>query len=126
MKKDIINTEDIRLLVDTFYIRVKTDNLIGPVFQEVIQTKWDSHMKVMYAFWEKILLGNPGYNSNPMEKHIELDKKYKLEKPHFDQWLKMFTETIDVLFEGPMAETCKTRARNIAPLMLHIVEKARE
>ena len=40
MKKDIKNRTDIKLLVDTFYYKVKTDKLIGHFFTEVVQIHW--------------------------------------------------------------------------------------
>ncbi len=37
----------------------------------------------------------------------------------FSEWLKIFIQTTDELFEGEKAEEAKTRASNIARLMLH-------
>lgn len=124
MKHDIANRKDIELLVDTFYQKVKANEIIGYLFTEVAQVDWASHLPVMYAFWAGILLGERGYTGNPMQKHIELSKMAALGEPEFAAWLQLFTQTADELFEGPVAEEAKTRAGHIARLILHKIQTA--
>jgi hemoglobin len=40
----------------------------------------------------------------------------------FSEWLLMFTQTTDELFEGEKADEAKMRATNIARLMLHKIQ----
>jgi hemoglobin len=40
-----------------------------------------------------------------------------LTKPHFKQWEKLFTETVDELFDGDNAILAKQRALSISTLM---------
>lgn len=54
-----------------------------------------------------------------MDKHIQLSKIAPMTDKEFSEWLKIFIQTTNELFEGEKAEEAKTRASNIARLMLH-------
>lgn len=107
VKKDIIHRDDAKLMVDNFYEKVKHDPLLAPVFAQV---DWPHHLPIMYDFWSSMLLGDQTYTGNPLQKHLPLP----LQREHFDQWLALFTKTIDETFSGEKAEEAKDRARNIA------------
>ncbi|MBS1530638.1 MAG: group III truncated hemoglobin [Bacteroidetes bacterium] len=111
--KDIEDIEDIRLFVDDFYAKVRHDDLIGPVFLEVI-SDWEPHLKKMYAFWNAVLFGVAGFKGNPFARHAPLD----IRQDHFERWLTLFAETIDSYFEGPVAEDAKKRAEIMAEMFL--------
>ena len=125
MKKDITTRADIELLVDSFYKLVKKDEVIGYIFNDVVNLSWEKHIPVMYNFWDTILLGSNTYKGNPMQIHIDLDKKETLKPEHYERWVKLFTETIDSLFEGDKAEEAKTRAKNMMGLIAFKVEQSR-
>jgi hemoglobin len=59
MKPDITTPDDIRTLIDAFYEKVQSDDLIGYIFNDVANVDWSHHLPVMYAFWEFLLLGTP-------------------------------------------------------------------
>ena len=107
MQKDIVHRDDVKILVDNFYDKVKGDPLLGPVFNQV---NWPHHLPIMYDFWSSMLLGDATYQGNPLQKHLPL----RLRREHFDQWLAFFTKTIDENFSGEKAEEAKDRARSIA------------
>ena len=107
MKKDITTREDIERLVDNFYKKVQGYELLGPVFSHV---DWPHHLPVMYNFWSSMLLGEQSYRGNPFQKHLPLPIQGK----HFDQWIKLFTETVNENFAGDKAEEVKMRAQSIA------------
>ena len=107
MKNDINTRSDIEKLVNDFYGKVQNDQLLGPVFRRV---DWPHHLPVMYDFWSSILLGDQSYRGNPLQKHLPLP----IEGKHFDQWLKLFTETVNENFAGDKAEEVKMRAESIA------------
>ena len=113
--KDIEDIADIKLFVDEFYLKVKKDELIGPVFLEVIPQDWQPHLNKMYAFWNGALFGIPGFKGNPFAKHAPL----KIEKVHFERWLFLFDETIDQYFDGEMATDVKKRAHLMAQMFLN-------
>ncbi|WGQ09692.1 group III truncated hemoglobin [Pedobacter gandavensis] len=117
MKTDINNFEDIVWFVDSFYNKVQSDDLIGPVFDAVI-VDWAPHLEKMYKFWNAALFGVPGFRGNPFARHAPLS----LKKEHFDRWLLLFNETIDDKFEGSMANETKRRAQMMAEMFLDRLE----
>ena len=124
MKHDIENTNDIKLLVDSFYEKVKSDDTIGHIFNDVAKVNWDEHLPRMYSFWESILLGKASFEGNPMVKHILLSKKTPMKEIHFERWLKLWAETLDANFTGSKKEEAKTRGKSIADLMLFKINKS--
>ena len=118
MKNDITTSEDIKLLVDSFYNKAKLDDTIGYVFNDAMQVNWDEHLPKMYGFWEILLLGKEGLQSNPMQKHIEINQKEKLTEAHFNQWVNLWHNTIDELFEGKNADLAKERTKFIKQTLL--------
>ncbi|MBS7786603.1 group III truncated hemoglobin [Flavobacterium sp. CYK-55] len=119
MKPDIQNRKDIEVLVNAFYEKVKTDAVIGYLFNDVAQVNWATHLPKMYDFWENILFFTGNYDGNPMAKHKELHQKSTMNPSHFAHWNKLFTETVDHLYEGAKAEEIKNRALNISAAMMY-------
>jgi hemoglobin len=115
--KDISSRDDIVKLVDQFYTKVLSDQTIAYIFKDVAKIDLKNHMPTMYDFWESTLLNKTAYRGNPMKVHLDLNDKESLKKVHFDQWLKLFNETVDELFKGERAELAKTRALSIATVM---------
>ncbi|OOQ61142.1 group III truncated hemoglobin [Mucilaginibacter pedocola] len=111
-KPGIFTIEDIKLLVDTFYERIKADALLGPVFNGVIQDNWAVHLEKMYRFWQTVLLNEHTYFGRPFPPHANLP----VGAEHFDKWLALFTKTVDELFEGEKAEEAKWRAGKMAEM----------
>ena len=105
--RDIEQREDIKIMVDKFYEKVKLDSLLGPVFSNV---DWPHHLPIMYDFWSSMLLGDQTYKGNPLQKHLALP----IQREHFSRWLVLFKETVDENFEGEKAEEVKMRADSIA------------
>ena len=58
-----------------------------------------------------------------MQVHFEINKKFPLQKKHFDAWLHLFNTTLDDLFTGEKALLAKKRAKGIADLMLLKINK---
>jgi hemoglobin len=117
MKKDIEYRNDIELLVRSFYEKVKADEVIGYIFNDIVKVHWEKHLPVMFDFWENVLFFTGGYNGNPMEIHQHLNRVAPLSTAHFKRWEKLFTETVDELFEGEKAVLAKQRALSISTVM---------
>ena len=117
MKRDIKDRADIQQLVDTFYTKVRADETIGYLFNDVAQVNWEQHLPRMYDFWENILFQTGGFKGNPMTAHVQLHQRSPLTAEHFARWQQLFLATVDELFEGDMAELIKQRARSIATMM---------
>ena len=123
---DIRSREDIELLVNSFYDKVREDDVIGYIFQQIIGNDWSHHLPVMYSFWETVLLNKASYIGNPIKKHIEIDKKLPLQQEHYDRWLQLWYKTLNSLFAGEVAETAKIRAAAMMQLIDMKVQWARE
>ncbi len=110
MKNDLKTEDDIKLMVDSFYDIVNEDDLLSPIFNDLVQVNWKKHLPLMYSFWNKVLFARGEYKGNPFIKHVDLP----VEKKHFDRWVQLFDENMDALFEGEIAESTKLRAKSIA------------
>ena len=119
MKKNITTREDIKVLVDRFYEKVRIDESIGFLFSDIARVNWEEHLPRMYDFWENIAFQTGSYVGNPMIVHTDLHQKHPLSQKHFEQWLKLFTSTVDEFFVGECAELVKKRASSIAAVIQH-------
>ena len=115
--RDLSNRTDIEIFVRSFYDRVKKDELLGPIFNDIAKVDWEKHLPVMFDFWEFTVLGTAVYSGNAMAPHFELHKKTPLSPEHFARWLQIFNSTADALFAGENTELMKSKANNIAGLM---------
>lgn len=111
---DINDIDDIRKLINAFYSRVRQDDVIGFIFNDIAHVDWDHHLPKMYAFWEFLLLGGESYTGNPMEPHKKLNQKINLKKEFFDRWVELFKQSVDENFSGRVAEEAKNKAMLIA------------
>lgn len=116
-KRDIENRADLEKLLENFYKKVFKDDLISHFFTDVVPLNLETHIPVIADFWESVLLDGRGYRKNVMEIHLNISEKFKIEKEHLDRWVKIFSETIDELFEGAKASLAKQRAASIATMM---------
>ena len=114
-KSDIKTRADLYQLVSKFYAKVRSDELLGPFFNETI-SDWDSHLNHLTTFWESSLFLKTKYYGNPIEAHIKVDKAHNesITELHFGLWLNLWYETVDELFEGDYAENAKRRARKMS------------
>ncbi len=112
MQKEILNIDDIKNLVDNFYAKIRQDELLAGIFNNVIQDNWPKHLEKMYSFWQTVLLDEHTYYGAPFMPHLNLP----VNKKHFDRWLILFYETLDELFEGKKAEEAKWRANKMAQM----------
>ncbi len=110
--RDIENIEDVQHMVNTFYAKIREDDMLGIIFNQNIQDRWPQHLDKMYRFWQTILLEEYTYDGRPFPPHAHLP----IGKVHFDQWLSLFEETVHALFEGPKADEAIWRARKMATL----------
>lgn len=117
MIKDIENREDIALVVDRFYERVRKDDQIAKFFTEVVSVNWEKHLPRMYDFWENTLFGAGTYSGNPMQVHKDVHQKSPLSESDFARWQALFIQNVDELFAGENAERIKQRAQGIAVMM---------
>ena len=96
----------IERLVRAFYLRVRSDEVLGPIFEARIPD-WEPHLQRMFAFWSSVALMSGRYHGTPMAKHMPLP----VDADHFDRWL--------ALFEATAREVCAPKAAT------HFIELAR-
>src|SRR3954464_3068440 len=96
----------IEQLVRGFYAKVRTDAVLGPIFEARIRD-WEPHLAQMCAFWSSVALMTGRYQGTPMAKHLPLP----VDAAHFDRWLELFEQTA--------REVCPPEAE------AHFVERAR-
>lgn len=118
MKKDISTIEDIRLLVDSFYGKVREDDLLAHIFNTKIEDRWPQHLEKMYRFWQTVLLEEHTYYGSPFSPHVKLP----VGAEHFERWLKLFYKTIDGLFEGEKATRAKWQGERMAEMFHYKIE----
>jgi hemoglobin len=54
---DITDRGDVACLVNVFYDRVRADDMLGPIFDDIAHVDWPTHLPLMYDFWESVLFG---------------------------------------------------------------------
>jgi len=113
--KEILGIDDIKILVDAFYSKVRNDGLLAPIFNGIIEDRWPQHLEKMYRFWQTILMEEHTYHGSPFTPHA----KMPLEKEHFSRWISIFNETINENFSGIKAEEAKWRAERMAEMFFH-------
>ncbi len=112
--RDLDSPEQIAEMVRRFYGDVAQDDRLGPIFNDVAEVDWSEHLSRLTLFWSRVLLGIHGYDGNPLRKHADVNRREPFTAAHFDRWLELFSETIDLGWVGPKAEQAKQLARNVA------------
>ena len=100
----------IRELVHTFYARVRSDPLIGPIFNARIED-WPVHLEKLCAFWSSVTLMTGRYKGTPMRAHAELPD---IAREHFQRWLALFQATAQDICPEAAAALFVDRSRRIA------------
>ncbi len=122
MKKDILTAEDIQFMVNNFYDKVQKDELLGPIFENVVKGNWEPHLQKMCGFWETIVLNVRKYRCSPFQQHIPLP----IEEKHFERWLTLFHATIDANFEGEKADEIKSRSSQMGMMFEYKLKHIKE
>jgi len=117
-KDDIVTRQDVKHLVVTFYQKVRTDDTLGPIFNQII-SNWEEHFELLTDFWETQLFLKRKYNGNPVSAHQDVDFKINnaVTSEHFGLWLNLWFETIDELFLGETAWIAKNRAQKMSTML---------
>jgi len=111
---DITDRRDVARLVNIFYDRVRVDDLLGPIFDDIAHVDWPTHLPLMYDFWESVLFGTATFKGAPLQAHRALARRTPLTSDGFDRWIALFHQTVDDLFAGTIANRAKQSASRIA------------
>lgn len=119
-RADIVDRDDIERLVRNFYRDAAMDDLLGPVF-EAAHVNWNAHIATLIDFWAWQLLGEPGYDGQPLRAHEPVNARTPLGDAHYTRWVELFCDTVDATFDGPCAEIAKGRGRKMAAAMQRLL-----
>jgi hemoglobin len=106
-----ITEQNIRLLVDAFYVKVRADAVLGPIFARAIPGDWQPHLEKMVAFWSSVMLTSGRYKRNPVIKHLAIPG---MTPELFTRWLALFDATCRELFDDDVAAAFRGKAERIA------------
>jgi hemoglobin len=110
-KSSEITEENIRRLVDAFYVKVRFDSALGPIFARAIPGDWEPHLQKMYAFWSSVMLTSGRYKGNPVVKHLVIPG---MTPELFTSWLALFDATCRELFDEEVRAAFGGKAERIA------------
>lgn len=109
----MISEAQIRTLVDTFYQSIRSDDLLGPIFDRHVKD-WLLHLPKMYDFWSTVVLRTGRYAGRPIEVHERIPG---LTAPHFQRWLALWTRTVQSVMPAPAQEMFIASAQRMAQSM---------
>jgi hemoglobin len=118
---DSITEEQIAVLVDTFYARVRQDETLNPIFEGVVGAAWEPHLEKMRAFWSSLTLASGRYKGNPMMAHLRLMPRVGPE--HFERWLSLWRQTAAELFPEGTAANFVGKAEAMAERLLATIDQ---
>ena len=116
-RSDLKNREDIIRLVDAFYERIRRDDKLGPIFNEIARVDWNTHLPRMYDFWDSVIFRAGTFRGNPLVAHAKLVPMADMGRATFDRWLMVFRETVFELFEGTQASLIVRSAEDMANVL---------
>ncbi|HXH58175.1 group III truncated hemoglobin [Iamia sp.] len=111
---DLDTPEEIAEMVRRFYQDVAQDDLLGPLFNDVARVDWSEHLPKLTRFWCRALLGIEGYTGNPFRAHALVNERSPFTLEHFERWLELFHDTVELGWVGPNSDRALALARNVA------------
>lgn len=118
MKNDIVSREDLHLVVSEFYKSLLEDERLNHFFNEFRDgEKLQAHLNVLVDFWDNTLFYSGSYKKNAIKPHINIHAEKTISVKDFETWLFLFQKAVDENFNGPNANTLKSRALSIATVM---------
>ena len=116
-RSDLDSRAKVHALVVDFYREIAFDDLLGPVFGEVAEVDWATHIPKLIDYWCRVLLGQPGYDGYVVAAHRPVHELEPFRSVLFDRWYGLFVESVDRGWKGPTAERAKLHAAKIAAVL---------
>ena len=117
-----VDDEFVARMVDLFYARIRSDEVLGPIFEAHV-ADWAPHLESMNRFWRSILFSSGEFNGNPMLKHVVIPD---LHREEFARWLDLFDATLTKIGSAEARALVMERARSVANSLLNAVVVHRE
>jgi hemoglobin len=112
--RDLDDRVQVAEMVRRFYADVAQDHLLGPMFNDVARVDWSEHLPKLTDFWCRLLFSEPGYQGNPLRAHQLIHARQPFTAAHFERWLELFFDTVELGWVGPNAEKVKAFAIKMA------------
>ncbi|MEO5622228.1 MAG: group III truncated hemoglobin [Dokdonella sp.] len=104
----MLDAEQLAILVDRFYEKVRADVLLGAVFNPVVHD-WEAHKRLLTSFWVGVVLRAGTYRGNPLGMH----RPHPIRREHFARWLALWEETCREIFDACSAQIMIDYAQRI-------------
>jgi hemoglobin len=101
--------KDIAAVVSGFYIRMRSNEILAPVFAAHVDD-WPAHEEKITHFWANAILYERTYDGNPMQVHIAAGD---VRPDHFQTWLALFDETLNAEIAAPQRDQWSALAHRI-------------
>ncbi len=111
MNTQLPNEAEIAAVVDLFYDRVRTDAMLGPIFNAAVGD-WPHHLDRLRAFWSSVMLTSGRYKGNPLAAH--LPHASEMTEAAFTRWLDLWRATTNELLSAAAAQAMQAKAERIA------------
>ena len=105
-----LTEENISKLVNVFYAKIRKHKELGPIFNNAIHN-WEEHLIKLTSFWKDRMLNTREFIGNPPRAHLDLPK---FDLTLFEEWLKIFHETVNQIYIPEIAELYVEKSKNIA------------
>jgi hemoglobin len=105
----------VRNLVTAFYVRVRRDHLLAPIFAHAVGTtdaEWTAHIALLEDFWTSMFLGGSHRRPKPADAYLP-----NLEPALFERWLALLHGTCADLFEPYIAAAFQDGVGRIAAVL---------
>ncbi|HWJ70314.1 MAG TPA: group III truncated hemoglobin [Sphingobium sp.] len=106
-----IDEAGLERLIPRFYARVRADDQLGPVFNDIVDD-WPDHLDKLVAFWSSVMLTSGRYKGNPMMAHVRHHSRMTPEL--FTRWLEIWAEVTNELMTRASAAALQGKAARIA------------
>lgn len=108
----LFTDEEIDLLVETFYARIRRHHRLRPIFETAIgEDGWPKHLATLKDFWSSVLNTTGRYKGQPVAVHQHVEG---ITEGLFMPWLNLFHQTCVELFDAPRAAIVGQKAERIA------------
>jgi hemoglobin len=118
-RRDLVGRADVEALLRQFYGQVLVDDVLAGPFTDVRDRGLEAHLPVMADFWDTVLFHAGLYQGSAVRVHQPVHDRHRLCANHFLRWLALWNDTVDRMFEGPIADHAKVQATRIARAMHH-------
>lgn len=95
-----VSRQDIADVVAAFYMRVRADTTLGPIFASHVKN-WPEHEEKIMRFWASAILFEGSYDGNPMRTHMQAGNVHSA---HFSSWLALFDDVLRAKIPPPQCD----------------------